>query len=183
MDRETSRQLFHMAVGLCAIAFLLALGRGAMIFATFVTIIVGLVLINLRLLGFKIPVVQAFESRFEREDAPLPGWGSACYAAGVLLSLTFLHGVDQIAAVVFVLAVGDGVSTIVGSRGRLRLPYNRRKTLEGTAAFFLSALLSYFFVGTLALPLAFLAAMVETVPVVDDNLSIPIACTALLMVL
>ncbi len=183
MERETARQLFHMAVGIVAIALLLSLGRGAMIFATFLIIIVGMLLINLRLLGFRIPIVQEFESRFERTDAPLPGWGSACYAVGVLLTLTLLHSTGQIAAVIFILAVGDGVSTIVGSRGRMKIPYNTRKTAEGSAALFLSGLLAYFFVGPVALPLSLVAALAETVPRVDDNLSIPIACTALLMVL
>ena len=70
MDRETARQIFHMAVGLCAVALLLTLGRGAMIVATFLIIIIGLLLINLRLLGFKIPIVRWFEERFERSDAP-----------------------------------------------------------------------------------------------------------------
>ncbi len=181
MDKETARQLFHMLIGIVVIALLMVFSRTAMVFATFLIIIVGLLLVNLRLLGVSIPLVKWFEDSFERDDVIFPGWGSACYATGVLLTLTFLHNADQIAAVVFILAVGDGLSTLIGARGRIRLPYNPKKTLEGSAAFFVSALFSYYFIGPLAVPLALVAAVAETVPVIDDNISIPVACTAFLM--
>ncbi len=182
MDKETARQLFHIAIGVCAIALLLLWGRGALIAGVFLTIVIGLWLMNIRLLGGKVPLVSWFEDSFEREDAPLPGWGSACYAAGVLLTATFLHEPAQIAAVIFCLAIGDGVSTLVGLRGRMKIPYNPRKTVEGSLALLVSSLPAYFFIGPLAVPLALIAALSESVPVIDDNISIPVACTAFLMI-
>jgi dolichol kinase len=178
MDREDARQMFHMAVGLIALAALLVFGRGFMLAALFFTIVIGTLLMNARLLGNRIFIVQWFEERFEREDAPLPGWGSACYAAGVLLAASFLSDVPQIAAVIFVLGIGDGVSTIIGLRGRMKLPYNRKKTLEGTLAMFFASLGAFAFVGAAAIPLALIAALAESVPRVDDNLMIPAACAA-----
>jgi dolichol kinase len=183
MDRETERQLFHMVVGLGAMALLLLMGRTAAMASVFIVIVVGTVLMNLRLLGADIQPVRWFEERFEREGAPLPGWGSACYAAGALIAITFLQDVQQIAAVIFILGIGDGLSTIIGMRGKLRLPYNRKKTWEGTAALFLASLGSFAFVGPAAVPLAFVAAAAESLPWIDDNLSVPIACTALLLVM
>jgi dolichol kinase len=181
MDKEPARQLFHMALGLGALAALLLLGRGFMLAAVFFTIIIGTMLMNARLQGARIPLVQWFEERFERDDAPLPGWGSACYATGALLAVAFLPDIHQIAAVIFILGIGDGLSTMVGRMGRLALPYNKRKTLEGSLTMFVSSLCAVFFVGPAALPLAAIAAAAESLPRVDDNLAIPVACTAFLL--
>ena len=181
-DRELARQIFHMAVGIIALAVLLVLGRGFAMAAVFFTIIIGMMLINSRMLGRNIGLVQWFEERFEREDAPLPGWGSAAYATGALLAITFLSDISQIAAVILILGIGDGLSTIVGRRGRIRIPYNSKKTLEGALALFASSLASYYFVGPIALPLAFIAMIAESLPIVDDNISIPVACTAFFLI-
>lgn len=182
MDREDSRQLFHIAIGICAIAILMVLGRGFLLAGVFFTIIIGTLLMNARLLGRKISLVQWFEEKFEREGAPLPGWGSACYATGALLAASFLTDPGHIAAVLLMLGIGDGISTLVGRRGRNRIPYNRKKTMEGMLAMFVSSLAAWYFIGILAVPLALVAALAESVPRLDDNLTIPIACTALLLV-
>ncbi len=181
MDRETARQLFHMTVGLIALAGLLAFGKGFMTAAVFFTIILGTILINARMRGLKIPLVQWFEERFERESAPVPGWGSACYAAGALLAITFLPEAAQIAAAIFILGIGDGVSTIIGRRGRMRLPYNKDKTVEGSLAFFVACLPAYAFIGPAVVPLALIAAIAESLPGIEDNLLIPLVCTIFLL--
>ena len=103
MNEETKRQLFHIVVGVAAILFLLYFGRGIAIAAAFFTIIAGTILINARLLGKKIGLVRWFEKHFERPEAMFPGWGSACYAAGVLIPLTFLIDVPEITAIIFMI--------------------------------------------------------------------------------
>jgi dolichol kinase len=158
MDDETKRQIFHIVLGIGAIAFLLLLGRGYTIAATFFIIIVGTLFINARLLGKRISLVSWFEKHFERPDVLFPGWGSACYAAGVLIPVSFLADAPEIAAVIFILAVGDGISTFVGRRGRMTLPYNNRKTLEGSVAFLLASLPAYWFIGPLVVPVAVVGA-------------------------
>lgn len=183
MDREDSRQLFHMLVGLGAIAVLLFLGRGFLLAGIFFTIIIGTLLMNARLLGKRIALVQWFEKRFEREGAPLPGWGSACYATGALIIVSFLPDAGQIGAALLMIGIGDGISTIVGRRGKIALPYNRRKTLEGMLAMFLSSLAAWYFIGPLAVPLAMVAAFAESIPRIDDNLTVPALCTAFLLVI
>jgi len=182
MDKELKRQLFHMAVGLAALLVLLHFGRGFAIATAFFTIIIGTLLINLRLRGRKIPIVQWFEKEFERAGAPLPGWGSACYATGVLMLLATLSDVNEIAASIFILAIGDGVSTILGRRGRMRIPYNQEKTVEGAAAFFVSSLPALAFAGPMAVPAIALATIAETLPVLEDNLIIPVACMTFFLV-
>ncbi len=184
MGDETARQLFHIGIGLAAIALLLLFGRGVMIALVFFILIGGMLLVNQRKLGRRIALIEWFEERFERPDAPLPGWGSACYAAGVLIALTFLSGVSQVAAVVFVLAIGDGVSTIIGEKfGKMKISYNPKKTVEGSLACFASSLLAYAFIGPAALPLAIIATLAESAPFIDDNILVPIACTALLLII
>jgi len=183
IKKEKERQIFHFLVGIATILLLIYYGRGITIAGVFFTIIIGTLLINARFLGKRIGFVKWFEERFEREDALLPGWGSACYATGVLIPLTFIADTNGIAAAIFILALGDGVSTIVGRKGRIKIPYNKQKTVEGSVAFFLSSLIAYLFIGPAIIPLAALAAAVESIDFkIDDNLTIPIACTAFLMV-
>jgi len=172
-----------MAIGVCAIAVLLFLGRGFLLAGVFFTIIIGTLLMNMRLLGTKIALVQWFEERFERKHVPLPGWGSACYATGALVAASFLTDTGQIAAVLLMLGIGDGISTMIGRRGKIRLPYNEKKTIEGMLAMFISSLAAWYFIGDLAVPLALVAALAESIPRLDDNLTVPIACTALLLVI
>lgn len=182
MERETARQLFHLALGIIALLLLLHFGRGFMIGFVFFIIIIGTLLMNIRLRGGSIFVVQWFEESFERPDAFLPGWGSACYAAGVLIILTFLTDINAIAASILVLALADALSTIIGRKGRMKLPYNGNKTLEGSAAFFVSSLAAWYFIGPAAVPLAAIATIAESLPGLEDNLAIPIACTLFFLV-
>lgn len=184
MSKEVQRQLFHMLIGIVTIALLLMLGRGYMITAVFIVLVLGTLLINARMLGRDISFVGWFEERFERDDVIFPGWGSACYAAGALLALTVLSDIGQIAATIFILAIGDGFSSIVGRMGRYRLPWNSHKTLLGTSAFLLSSLPAWYFVGAAIIPIAALAAVVESLDLrIDDNLTIPIACVVFFLVI
>jgi dolichol kinase len=184
MDDELKRQAFHIVLGIATLSALLLFGRGFMIAAVFLTIITGSLLINARMLGKKIALVRWFERNFERPDAMFPGWGSACYATGALIALTFLNDIGAIAAIIFILGIGDGIATIIGKMGRIKLPYNKNKTLEGTMAFFFASLPAYYFVGPLVIPLAIAGALVESIDFkVDDNLMIPIVCTALVLVI
>ncbi|MBI5223424.1 hypothetical protein HY990_03305 [Candidatus Micrarchaeota archaeon] len=189
MDRETKRQLFHILIGFCALSALLLLGRKYLIAADFVIILIGTILINQRLLGKSIFWVEWFESQFERPDVLFPGWGSACYAAGILICATFLTSVPQIAAVITVLALGDSLSTLIGRYGgfgKIRLFYNPKKSLLGSAAFFFASLASYFFLGDiyLTLALSLVCTIVESLPIpFDDNITIPIAATIFFLVI
>ncbi|MDD5339677.1 MAG: hypothetical protein PHV13_00325 [Candidatus ainarchaeum sp.] len=182
MDHEVERQLFHFLLGVAALLLLLQFGRGFMIALVFFITIIGTLLMNIRLRGGKIFFVQWFEKRLERPDAPLPGWGSACYAVGVLLLLTFLTNTNEIAASLVALGLADALSTVIGRKGKVKLPHNRNKTVEGAAVFFLSSLAGWYFIGPATLPLAFVATIAESLPILEDNLTIPIACVLFFLV-
>jgi uncharacterized protein (TIGR00297 family) len=125
----------------------------------------------------------------------------AGYPIGILLyplsvlALVFAFREDRwmVAAVWGLLAVGDGMATIVGQTlGGPRLPWNPRKGWVGFAAFALlgglaAALLSVwtlemplrsagsFWILTVIVPLALLCALVESAPTtLDDNLTVPL---------
>jgi len=183
MKEEIERQLMHFLVGIAAILLLLYIGREFMIAAVFFIVIIGMLIINIRTLGAKIALVEWFIKRFERKNIGLGGFGSACYAIGALIPLAFLHSPSEIAAVIFILAIGDGASTIIGMKGKHKISYNKEKTFEGTIAFFLASLPAYFFIGEAIIPLAIIAAIVESLPLrLDDNLTVPIACTIFFLV-
>lgn len=112
--------------------------------------------------------------------------------AVLLLILVFPRRLDIAAATWGILAVGDGLATLVGRRSRGgRLPWNPDKSWAGTSAFVLGgAVAGVFFAWwtapaihplpdrsfTLVAPIvaAIVAAFVESIPVrLDDNLSVP----------
>lgn len=179
-DKEDQRQFFHIIIALSAIAVLAIYGRGMLMGATFFILLLGLLFVNLACLGKTNPLADWFIRNFERPGVRFPGWGSACYAAGVLLLTVFLTDANLLMASLLILGFGDALSTLVGKRGRLALPYNKRKTLEGTAAFFLSSsLLSWFFIGPLAPVASALAAFAESLSLpVDDNILVPVVLIA-----
>ncbi len=183
MDRELKRQILHVALGLLALGVLLLLGRGTLIALLFFTILAGTVIINLRLRGKKVWMVEWFEEHFERKNILLPGWGSACYAIGMLIVVTALNNINEMAAVMVILGLGDAASTLAGKDGEHSLPYNKNKTIEGTIAFFIASLPAYYFIGPLAIPLALVATLAETIPSVEDNITVPIACCLFLLVI
>jgi uncharacterized protein (TIGR00297 family) len=115
------------------------------------------------------------------------------------LILLFPHRLDIAASAWGILAVGDGLASVVGRRlGRRRIPWNRDKSIAGSVALFLGggaagALLAWwcrpnvipppFLWFSLGVPFAaaLVAAFVETIPVrLDDNLSVPGSAAAVL---
>jgi len=184
MDRETKRQIVHLLVCMGALAVLLLFSRNWLLALAFGVLLVGSLLINMTMRNSKISLVEWFVSEFEREGVRLPGWGSACLATGVLILAAYLMSQTDIAAGLVVLGIGDGLSTLVGRRGSRRLPWNPKKTAEGTLAFFIGSLLAWVFIGPIAVLLAALAALAESLDLgIDDNLVIPIVCAIVLSVL
>jgi len=178
MPRELARQAFHMVVGGIALAALLLFGKNALMAAVFFSMLIGFVIVNQVILGRKVWLVQWFVEQFERPNPRFHGWGSACYGLGVLLLASYIRDPSEIAASIFILAVGDGFSTIFGRNGGIKLPWSETKTLEGTLAFVITSLPAYYFVGPLVFPVAIIAALTESVDwPIDDNLAVPIACT------
>ncbi len=129
--------------------------------------------------------------------------GIVLYPLAVLaLILVFPRRPDITAAAWAILAFGDGAATLAGRAfGGPTLPWNREKTLRGTAAFVvaggaagvglawwtapaLAASPGILYLTAAPIAAAGAAALVETIPVrLDDNLSVPAAAAGTLWTL
>jgi dolichol kinase/phosphoserine phosphatase len=97
-------------------------------------------------------------------------------ALGVVLSLVLFPAL--IASItIAILACADSMATIVGKfYGKIRIPYNHKKSLEGSAAFLIIA----FICAAIYLPLktalivSLVSCIIESLPVKHDNISIPL---------
>ncbi|MCX6769205.1 MAG: hypothetical protein NT051_00815, partial [Candidatus Micrarchaeota archaeon] len=115
-------------------------------------------------------------ARFERPGV-VPGYGAATFTAASLAILTMLPSQQQMLASLIILGVGDAASTFFGIRGKRKLPYNRKKTVEGSCAFFIFSLPSALFAGAPAVLVAASAALAESLEArMDDNLIIAVVC-------
>ncbi len=95
---------------------------------------------------------------------------------GVILSLVLFTELTA-CVVIVILAFADSFATIVGKiYGRLKIPYNRNKSVEGSVAFFLTALLCAVFLLPLKIALiaSFVSCIIETMPFKFNNISIPL---------
>jgi len=189
---ERSRKIVHLAFGCGALALRYLLWWQAALVAA------GALAFNL----FLLPRVAGQLYR-PGERPRSAASGIVLYPASVLLLILVFHNRLDIAAAAWaVLAVGDGMATLVGRRfGRGRLPWNADKSIAGTIALFVCGGIAGAFVAwwcrpnvtpqpelwfSIAAPLvaALVAALVETTPVkLDDNISVPASAAAALWAL
>jgi len=150
---------------------------------------------------FNLFLMPKVGSKMFRPGEGSPPAGMLFYPAAVFLAILFfwtMGGSAHVAAAAWaLLAVGDGLSTVVGtSIGRHALPWNRKKSLEGSAAFLLggipaAAFFLWFVAPRVGVPVSWEAAFVvaavggvigaavESFPWrVNDNLSIPLIAGA-----
>ncbi len=130
-----------------------------------------------RLNGTRFPVLSSItvlcvRSSERRRFAIAP----VTLALGVVLSLVLFP--TTIACVtIAILACADSIATIVGKfYGKIRIPYNPKKSFEGTAAFFITAFICavvYVPVKT-ALIVSLVSCIIESLPVKHDNITIPL---------
>jgi dolichol kinase len=154
-------------------------------------IMLGGLLILLILLSFyraKRPFnakwLETFVLKRERPGV-FPLSGAVFFFLGAFCAF-LLYQPSYAAAATAVLAIGDSTSTVAGKLwGRHKLPLEGGKSWEGSAAFFLfSATVLLFFVQPQkAVLVAFLTALVEMLPRLDDNFTVPIAAGLFLTLL
>ena len=133
----------------------------------------------LRLHGRSIPIVTKITGLAARGEES-SGWilRPVSYAAGILIAMNLFPKPINYAAI-SVLTLADGLASFVGTRfGHHNLPYNKKKTLEGSTFFFLTSLLStLIFVNPAAALLgSIVGTATESLPMEStENLMIPIA--------
>ncbi len=141
----------------------------------------------LRINGYSFPLLGSItRSSIRKLEERGFAFGPVTLVLGACLSLFFFPA-DVASAVIWIVAFADTAATMVGrSLGNYRIPYNIKKSVEGSSAAWIAA----FCCGYIYLPLfpAFLAAtfssMIESLPLRSlDNLFIPIGTGALLVCL
>jgi len=180
---EFGRQFLHAGMGVLISIGILLLGIATTTEYMLAGTVVGLFIVHLKAAGKRVPLIDEILLRYER-DGVLPGKGSVYYALGILFALGLLRD-DPAAAVaaILILAVGDGLATIVGSScGRHRLPWNPKKSLEGSLGFAIGATSSLLVLPSLAAVAAVAAAAVmESLPIeLDDNITLPVVASLIL---
>ena len=176
---EDERQVFHILIGLCAIAMLERLGVQLAAYFFSAILILGMILVHFKLSGFSLGPFEGLVARFERPGVT-PGYGAMTITAGILAILTLLASKEQMIASLIVLGFGDAASTLVGRRSRKKLPYSKEKTWGGTLAFFIACLPAVYFAGWSALIVAACAAAAESLESnIDDNLTVSLVCVVL----
>ncbi len=173
-------QLLAGGALIAAFAFLKAEFADALLFWL---VIMGSLLGNYALSNRKSKVSGALYY-LEREGAVL-GSGARWLAIGALVAASFLRSefVIMVFAAIF---IADSFSTLVGMRfGGLKLPYNRKKSASGTLAYLATVFfISLPFIGLVALPLALLAAFLESQPFhIDDNFDVSVLLTVVVLLM
>ena len=121
---------------------------------------------------------ELMENVFKEHERPntLPFKGATEFFIGCFLATVLFEPVIAIASI-SVLSLADAMSTLIGSYyGKHKLPINKKKTFEGSTAFFITAIfvLLFFMNPYKALIIAIIATFVEMLPKIDDNLTIPL---------
>ena len=183
--REIKRQLVHMS-GFLAV-FLWTISPLLSFTILFSLIIAYIFSESLRMDGlFIFPVGRIVQAFGRKEELHLFALNPLYLAIGILLPLLlFVPPISYVA--VTVLAFGDSISTIVGIKlGRHHIPYNDKKSLEGTiSGFIVASIVSSFFVSPIFAIIAALSGMIiESLPLpFNDNVSIPLSIGIILTVL
>jgi len=179
--KHIGRKLYHLLGGIALLALYYILGREhALIFYA----VFFLIVLSLDLTRLKIPAANQFIftrfGSFIRENEEHKLTGTAPYVLGIGLTL-YAYSSEVATAAICFLAFGDVAATTVGERfGKTKI---HDKSLEGSAAFIVAALVSGLFLQLLGVHLAtgvmilgaLIAAGVEIIPLpVNDNLAIPI---------
>lgn len=176
-EYEAGRQLIHMLFGVFFVLLGALLPRDEMLLFLLFFLSFGLLVSTLKSRGLRLPFFDAFLMRFERPGRE-PGRGVVMYAGGLLLLFSFAPSHSFALGVAGILALGDGLATLIGKKGWTRLPWNPAKTVRGTMAFFAGGFLaSAWFLGPLpALFYSAVLALLESVEWgMDDNLFVPLA--------
>jgi dolichol kinase len=184
---EFARQLWHIGVGVITLAVL------SLFFVTLnekwlaasqafflIVLVVFLTAIFLKNMRIWTPLHSLFDTVGARDV--FPGEGALWYILSILLVLSFLHRFSHIAVAIFVLAVGDSISSIFASRGRQTWPLKGR-TVASLALFIAFSLpVALLLIGLKAIPMVLICAVAESVDLkINDNFLIPLVCVLFLI--
>lgn len=175
-QQEIRRKLVHILIA-CVPIF-----SGLIYHTTLAVLLTVLIIYSvsecLRINGYLFPVIGRV-TKFSIRKAEERGFtfGPVTLISGAVLSLLLFPAVIS-STVIWIVAFADTAATLIGrSLGSHRLPYNKKKSLEGTCAAWIIA----FFCGCIYLPVfpallaAFFSSIIESMPLRSfDNLLMPV---------
>ncbi len=174
---EMTRDLVQMVIGLVVVALMLFFQQGY-VYLIFLIIILAYLFNNLI---SRTGAAFNLLSKFERKDVDF-GVGAVHIAAGLAILLGFADFRLALFGV-FALFFADALATLSGISfyRSNKLPYNRRKTVAGTTAFFVATVIpGALLLGPLGVGLSVILTLVESIDLpMDDNVAIPVVTTVL----
>jgi dolichol kinase len=170
--RELVRQAIHLIFGLAIAAVVYFIDHTVVIAVIAGGLLIGVILVDLILRGYHIPVISPLVQYGDRCD-PLPGKGAFFFGVSALACI-ILFPVSIVVPALVALAVLDSITTLVGvSFGSHRIHNGKswEGTLSGIAVTVLALLPFLSLPGALAASV--IAGIIELFSPVDDNLVIP----------
>lgn len=177
LRKEFFRKSIHICTAFVPLA--LHLMRGPAILCLCLAGIFYIIAESLRTNGHEIPLISDVTAAAARKrDENKFVLGPVTLVAGIVAS-ALLWNETAAAVGIFALAFGDGLASLAGKTfGKIRVPYTRGKTVEGSLTCFAAIFASTFWVTNnceLALLVATAGALIEVLPLKDfDNLFIPV---------
>jgi dolichol kinase/phosphoserine phosphatase len=175
LKRETYRKVIHL-LGV-PLPFLALLDKSIVLIVLFSIIALYAISEVFRYIGFHFPLVSYVTKRVRRlTEARGLIIGPISLTIGIIIPLLFFRPEVLIPAILIV-CISDSLSSLVGKRyGKTALPFFNR-TIEGSAAFYISAfiVLLFFLPVKQALLISLIPTFIELVsPYNLDNLLVPV---------
>jgi len=175
---ELTRKSIHLLIAF--VPLLVSLSKSLALALLAGGTIAYIVFESLRMNGIHTPIVSALTVKAARlRDDGNFVMGPVTLGLGALLSILLFRPVPASIAI-YVLAFGDGFSSLVGKTiGKIRIPHTQGKSLEGSLMCFSLSMLSAFAVSGKAgssFIIAAVSTFVEAMPTKDwDNIILPLA--------
>jgi len=177
-DDESARQAFHAVSNLLACLMVWLVGIESTSYLVLAWTCSCIIMLHTAMIGIRLPGSDELERTIGRRGEIL-GEGSLYNALGLLFIPGILRGNSAAAiAAILIFGLGDSISTYVGSiYGRHKLPWNDKKSAEGSLGFLAGGMISLLFLPQPAAVLAIIiAAAIESLPIkLNDNLTVPMA--------
>jgi dolichol kinase len=186
--KEIRRQILHILLGILFI-FLIIYNLITPLELFIILIFSGI--LSFLSLKFKVPIVNFFLEKFERENPNLPGKAFIMFLAGILIAWK-IFPLDIALASITILTFADPISHFIGENfGKTNSIINKKKNIEGhIAGFIISSLFALFFVSPIvAFSGAFIAMIFESLIIeiqkiqLDDDLIIPLVAGATMLLI
>lgn len=187
MRFEFRRKSVHLVFGL-----VIAAGIHLEVFTPLILLLLALAshltgILHRRTRGSRAEVVGwLFEALERPENHRTPALNMTFMLLGAALALLLFGPLPAVGGTL-ILAVGDGVAILIGMRfGRIEIPWNRKKHLEGRLAAIVACTVALLWLVSWqqALLASGASMLIESLPLkrwaLDDNLLIPVVAAALL---